>query len=63
VAEVVRDDAGDVREHRDECEALAGGKVLEGGASVRAPLPTGSVRLFGPGERLLLELFGEAVLR
>ena len=62
MAEVVGDDPSDVREHRDECEALAGRKVLEGGASVRAPLPTGSVRLFGPGECFLLELVGEAVL-
>ncbi len=62
VAKVVGDDATDVREDRDEREPLSGGKVLERGAPVRAPLLTGSVRLFGLGERLLLELVGAAVL-
>src|SRR4249920_146676 len=61
VAQVVSDDATDVREDRDEREPLSGGKVLERGAPVRAPLLTGSVRLLGPGERLLLELVGAAV--
>ena len=62
MAQVVGDDATDVREDRDEGEPLPGGKVLERGAPVRVPLLTGSVHLFGPGECLLLELVGAAVL-
>jgi hypothetical protein len=62
VAEVVGDDARDVREHRHEREPLASGKVLERGAAVRLPLVTGCVRLLGVGERLLFELARETVL-
>ena len=56
------DDARDVREHPHQREALAGGKVLERGATVRLPLLTGPVRILGVGARLLFELPGKAVL-